>query len=548
MGFEAVRARGIIRCMHMLFFALAGFGLLAAFANVAQSQSSCLKYPSNSAPPSGYAASWDVFDAAKSLLVKTNCPASGNTLTLTVGKGDAGQYVWGTAYSYSGTWVAQTLSGTQTGGWIPGSGTATLTAPANTSTTSPFYMVGYVCTNRGSAGWKCGCENASCAAGKWQLQAYTGTGGGGGGGGNCIAEGACILPAAPADLQATLDAASCGCTVKLASGTYSGTYTYSKSCPAGNRVTLTSAAPYQAKLSGRLMVAGDGLAVTKLEVINDAKLYINGDNNRITRNKVTASTDRGPIELKGAQNNEIDRNDFLGTRAVFLGFFVNRTADEVKNTHIHHNYFNATDPTNQHIALYIGGYAAELHLDDMHAHANNLATVEYNMFENVRMAKSLHIKSNRNTVQYNYAKNAAPIDVRQGQHNIIKGNYIEGGNLGTHEEYNQFLCNRITGGSIDIFAGEGGLTKFGVYQSGTAKDTLVSGNVGKLVLGDIWGLGGKTVPDEPALRTEVRGHTGELVERFHQNSTINVDAAPVCVAPTAPPVAKSQVGVSAPCS
>lgn len=99
---------------------------------------------------------------------------------MTVGKGDTDQYTWNEAYIYQSGWVKKILNGTKTGGWIAGSGTVNITAPSGTTPANPFYFVGYVCTNRGAAGWKCGCQNTACTAPSWQLQGYTGTGGGGG--------------------------------------------------------------------------------------------------------------------------------------------------------------------------------------------------------------------------------------------------------------------------------------------------------------------------------------------------------------------------------
>lgn len=372
-------------------------------------------------------------------------------------------------------------------------------------------------------------------------------GGSGGGNGICMPAPTCSPgPVGSSGLQQALNAAPCGCTIRLQPGAYASTYTYRSTCPRARPLGLEASQPLGANLTGKLNIEGNGLVISGIKVSNGGKIYVNGDDNRITRSSFAGSTQRGIIELKGAKNNEIDHNDFSDSRFIYLGFFVYNMADAVVDTHIHHNYFTGSGTSAEGTGLYIGGYAAELHRDYMLAYANNLATVEYNIFENLRMEKSIHIKSNRNTVQFNYFKNAAPADVRQGQHNIFRGNFIDGGNLGTHEEFNQFLCNRISGGSIDVFAGEGGLTKFGTYQSGTAKDTLVSGNVGRLVLGDIWGLHGKTTPDEPALRTEVRGHTGPIQEKFHRDSRIDAAAPPVCTAPAAPPVQRSQVGIGAP--
>lgn len=151
---------------------------VSMLSSFAYAQTSCLVYPSNSIAPSGYGVSWDVFDPAKALLVKSDCPTSGDEIMITVGRGVATQYIWSTTYLYRATgWVAHTLSGTDAGsGWLAGTGTKSVTAAAATAT-NPLYFVGYVCTNVGS-GWKCGCANASCTTRHWQLQAYKGNGGG----------------------------------------------------------------------------------------------------------------------------------------------------------------------------------------------------------------------------------------------------------------------------------------------------------------------------------------------------------------------------------
>jgi hypothetical protein len=156
----------------------------------ASGNTSCNLYASGTNPPSGYAASWDVFSSARELLVKTSCPSSGTNLTLTVGKGDTAQAVYNMAYTYNGSWQPHTLTGTYFNGstvWLTGMGTQEIVAPQTASANAPFYFVGYVCTNR-SGSWKCGCADSACATGKWQLQAYTGipnggtTAGGGTGG------------------------------------------------------------------------------------------------------------------------------------------------------------------------------------------------------------------------------------------------------------------------------------------------------------------------------------------------------------------------------
>lgn len=168
--------KGIFVFAFLFFFGVSGS---------TSAQTSCLLYPSNSSAPSGYGVSWDVTTPEKELLVKSNCPASGITVDITIGKGNADQFIWSKMYVYNSAatppqWDIHTLTGTiDANGWVTnGSGTKTVTAPHTPSTSNPLYFVGYVCTPVGLS-WKCGCANSACTSKRWQLQGYTGNGGGG---------------------------------------------------------------------------------------------------------------------------------------------------------------------------------------------------------------------------------------------------------------------------------------------------------------------------------------------------------------------------------
>lgn len=166
----------------------------ATFTKGTVGPTSCLQYPSNSTPPGlpyPYGASWDVLSPGKELLVKSNCPTSGNNITITIGKGNTAQFIWSKSYGFNTSvtparWDEYTLTGTiDANGWITsGSGTKNLTTPMPASASNPFFFVGYVCTFQSST-WKCGCRDAACSTKYWQLQAYKGPGSGGGGDSDC---------------------------------------------------------------------------------------------------------------------------------------------------------------------------------------------------------------------------------------------------------------------------------------------------------------------------------------------------------------------------
>lgn len=185
-------------------FLLVLVGVFGIFST-ANAQTNCLLYGSGSTPPGGYGASWDVFDSSRTLLVKSDCPTSGNAITMTVGRGNAAQYIWSASYIYNTSvtparWDSHTLTGTDGGGgWLIGTGSKTITTPFTATASNPLYLVGYVCSHVSSV-WRCGCANASCTSKHWQLQAYkgnsggttggSGTGGTTGGGGGALIQGA----------------------------------------------------------------------------------------------------------------------------------------------------------------------------------------------------------------------------------------------------------------------------------------------------------------------------------------------------------------------
>lgn len=135
----------------------------------------CLKFKNSAGVPAGYGAAVDVLAIGNPLLVKSDCPDSGNDLTVTIGRGYAVQFVWKTTYVYTGTsWVPYVMSGIEgENGWLYGQGQKVVPIPFAATKGNPVFFVGYVCQAVGTQ-WKCGCVNASCKNSHWQLQAYTG--------------------------------------------------------------------------------------------------------------------------------------------------------------------------------------------------------------------------------------------------------------------------------------------------------------------------------------------------------------------------------------
>ena len=159
----------------------------------------CHQYTSSSVPPAGYGAVYDVFDAAKRLLLQVDCGTSGATLN--VGYGNPSQIIYEEGWKYTGTtWqkiifsgVAKFESGGVTYPWYVGSATANI--PSSLVQSGDNYVVAYVCTDQAGA-WKCGCRDSACASNRWQLQVFQVGGGTDGGGdsfpanpsGNCSSQ------------------------------------------------------------------------------------------------------------------------------------------------------------------------------------------------------------------------------------------------------------------------------------------------------------------------------------------------------------------------
>ena len=120
-----------------LFLTIAAGVVFTANATV------CHQYTSSSVPPAGYGAVYDVFDAAKRLLLQVDCGTSGATLN--VGYGNPSQIIYEEGWKYTGTtWqkiifsgVAKFESGGVTYPWYVGSATANIPA-YNIYTVDPY--------------------------------------------------------------------------------------------------------------------------------------------------------------------------------------------------------------------------------------------------------------------------------------------------------------------------------------------------------------------------------------------------------------------------
>ena len=121
--------------------------------------------------PDGFGASYDVLSNAEELLIKTNCGLT--SVDIGIGKGSDFQYIYNKGYVYrNNNWEELTFSGDKNvgGGWLKGKAILNL-AVSQEEFKESSAIIAYICTWTGRK-WKCGCRDAACSNGHWQLQMF----------------------------------------------------------------------------------------------------------------------------------------------------------------------------------------------------------------------------------------------------------------------------------------------------------------------------------------------------------------------------------------
>ena len=105
----------------------------------------------------------DRLSANGAALITARCDIFSDDVTVTFGTGESNQIIYEKAYAIvKGKWQPITLSGEKSGEWLTGSAIASLTKDKNLDGVAM-----YMCQNV-SGTFKCGCQDASCVAPKWQ--------------------------------------------------------------------------------------------------------------------------------------------------------------------------------------------------------------------------------------------------------------------------------------------------------------------------------------------------------------------------------------------
>jgi hypothetical protein len=503
----------------------------------ARAQTPCLVFIPGTVPPTGYGAAWDVFSANRDLLVRSDCPSSGQ-ITVTVGTNSAAQAIYNKIYIYGGGgWQERALEGTAlSSDWLSGQGRVNVSAPPSASVYNPFYFVAYVCTNRGTAGWKCGCNSAACTIPRWQLQAYTAqtvtggtgatsgqttsgtvTGGATGGGQPVGSETALCYPtsgkrtiqvANTQDFRDKFLSAQPGDHYVFAGGTYQG-INYYQNGTAQEPIVLKPASGAIVTFNDTVYITGSYGVIAGFSFSNRGKILMNGHHNRITRNYFFDQNvgSGGVIETSGdgIHHNRIDHNHFHRiTGAAFRSDgWSNDGATDNQGTRFDHNYIqgHTVGGNNESVALMLGDAYSDAQL----LYDHNLFDDVLNNYESIGQSEIVSIKTSGTTFRGNTIINSpgAYVTLRQSNNSIVENNYLDGGRgIRVMGDNHVIRGNTLLGGaSIDIAAGDGTMDtrRTGCEKSDTspvlenctpvhaaARNTLVHDNVAPIVVGEAY--------------------------------------------------------------
>ena len=149
----------------LIFVALFLFNL--SFAQASQ----CELLNSSSDVQIGFGAAYNTLSVAKETLITADCAS--DFATITVGNGQNTQYVYKYAYIWKNDkWEIIELSplGTALDVWLIGKASINISLSAEELANENF-LVAYICSWTGT-NWKCGCRDAYCGQGYWQLQKF----------------------------------------------------------------------------------------------------------------------------------------------------------------------------------------------------------------------------------------------------------------------------------------------------------------------------------------------------------------------------------------
>lgn len=339
-------------------------------------------------------------------------------------------------------------------------------------------------------------------------------------------------------LADALAAAAPGDDIVLAAGTYDGDFLLQQSGLPEAPIRVRAAAGHQARLAGRLFLAGDHTIAQQLEwrgtpVEGDSIIELTGRHCRVTRCRfievgVWNGAQRGIVRVGAPGNSradhaEISYNYFKDFAQ--RGICVNEHDPGSRYAHIFRNHFdtNVLDDSKggkDGVAIGIGGGAG--HHADMLRELH--AIVEYNLLEEIGggMGNSLQSKCSANVFRFNTVRNAssrvARLEIRSGRNCQVIGNAVLGTGgpvvLGDNHLVIGNYNDGVKSGNWTDMGPMAGISDLDDVESMTAgrqpaaRNCLFAGNIGILRLGS----GTRDWPVS-ARGTIIEGHQGEIIEQ-----------------------------------
>ena len=327
--------------------------------------------------------------------------------------------------------------------------------------------------------------------------------------------------------------ASCGDTIRLAAGTYSGAMAINRSCPANNPVIVQGAANFASTATGTWTITGARNIVTGVRfTTNGTQVRFSGTNNRLLANEFT-NFRRCIVVLKPGQYGEIAYNEFhdpapyAGTGyqdRICIRTGDDTTADVQTDVWVHHNMFRdfpqKPDPNNYSSGQNDAIEICETNNQNYSPSFSGGWYIEHNMLLRHRQGHgTIDLKCpGRTVVRYNtFLNTPGRIDIR-GRTSIgatIESNWLDGSwGMVIHGRNNRIIGNRLIGGSIDLRAGsyecDGTPPSSGAHAR--VCDTLVAGNNSAIEIG-------VSSDNLPAIGTTIEQHTGSITLSNHSKTT-----------------------------
>lgn len=373
-----------------------------------------------------------------------------------------------------------------------------------------------------------------------------------------------------AELASVLKSADCGQDIRLAPGSYQGTFTLNTSCPANNPVIVKGAANFASSLDGTITVQGARNILSGIFFRgSNAGAVLSGTNNKLIGNKLTGWG--GPAQCRKvavvvnmhSSEAEIAYNEIYspapwataGCKGPQLRMGI-RTNDDNETDFpygawVHHNYFHDFPPK-PNPSDYNSGQDDALEIGQTQGGRMPLVNagwyVEDNRVENhLQKHGTVDLKVGGVVYRRNtFIDTPGRVDSRGSTlyGSIIESNYHRrSGGSTVHGKGHKIVCNDFDG-TIALKAGDIACDAINPTDADTHAhvcDVLVSGNRASLIVGKVDGS------DEnlPARNTTIRAHSGGVTRQLDSGLRDERTLAPTYECAIARETTASQVGPAA---